>query len=62
MDQFNGSDHELPDTLVDEDDEATLEAIAEGMRAAREGRLVPEGEVRKLMKLWNSEFSTQNRR
>lgn len=62
MDQFSGSDHELPDALLDEEDEATLAAVDEGIRAADEGRLVPEDEVRRRMKLWNSEFSTQTRR
>ena len=63
MEQFNGSDQELPDSLRDEEeDEATLAAVQEGIRAANEGRVVSEEEVRKLMKLWNSEFSTQTRR
>lgn len=62
MNQFNGSDHELPETLIDEEDEATLAAIAQGMRDVQEGRLVPAEEVRKLVKRWNSEFATQSRR
>jgi predicted transcriptional regulator len=61
MDQFNGSEHELPETLIDED-EATLAAIDEGIRAADEGRVTPADEVRKLIARWNSEFSTQSRR
>ena len=62
MDQFDGSDPEIPDTLIDDEDEATLAAIEEGIRAADEGRLVSEDEVRERMKLWNSEFSSQTRR
>jgi predicted transcriptional regulator len=57
MDQFNGSDHELPDALLDDEDKATLAAIAQGMRDVEEGRLVPAEEVRKLVARWNSEFS-----
>ncbi len=63
MDQFNGSDHEPDNSLIDEEeDEATRAAIAQGMRDVEEGRLVPAEEVRKLVKRWNSEFATQSRR
>jgi hypothetical protein len=41
MNQRNGSDHELDNTPIDEEDEAALAAIAEGVRAAREGRVTP---------------------
>jgi predicted transcriptional regulator len=60
--QSNGSDREFAETPMDDEDEATLAAIAEGIRAADEGRLVPADEVRELVKRWNSEFSAQRRR
>lgn len=62
MEQFDGSGHELPDTVVEEDDEATLAAIAQGLRDVKEGRVFSEEEVRMLVKRWNSEFAIQSRR
>ncbi len=50
------------DSTVDEEDEATLAAIEEGIKAADEGRVVSEEEVRKLIPQWISKFSTQTPR
>ena len=59
---MNKKDFEITDTIREEEDEATLAAIDEGIRAADEGRLVAEEEVRKLIPGWISEFSTPSRR
>ena len=45
-------------SILDEEDEATLMAIDEGIRQANEGQLVPADEVRKLIPQWISKFST----
>ncbi len=50
------------DSILDEEDEATLAAIDEGIKAADEGRVVSEEEVRKLIPQWISKFSTQTPR
>jgi predicted transcriptional regulator len=44
------------DSILDE--EATLAAIDDGIKAADEGRVVSEEEVRKLIPQWISRFST----
>lgn len=50
------------DSLLDEDeDEANLAAIDEGIRPANEGRVVPEEDIQRLISQWISKFSTQNR-
>ncbi len=49
-------------STLDEEDEATLAAIDEGIKAADEGRVVSEEEVRKLIPQWISKFSTPNPR
>ena len=43
---------------LDDEDEATLAAIDEGIRQANEGQLVSSDEVRKLIPKWISKFST----
>jgi len=43
-------------------DAATAAAIARGIRAADEGRVVSAEEVRKLTQKWISKLSTRNRR
>ena len=45
-------------SILDEEDEATLMAIDEGIRQANEGQLIPIDEVRKLIPQWISKFST----
>jgi predicted transcriptional regulator len=50
------------ESIDDGQDQTTLAAIQEGIKAADEGRLVPEEEVRKLIPQWISKFSTQNPR
>jgi predicted transcriptional regulator len=44
----------------EEENDATLAAILEGIKAADEGRVVSEEEVRKLVPQWISNFSKQN--
>jgi predicted transcriptional regulator len=45
----NKLDLENPAPVVDDEDEETLAAIDEGMRAAETGRTVPAEEVRRLL-------------
>ena len=45
-------------SILDEEDEATLTAIDEGIRQANDGQLIPVDEVRKLIPQWISKFST----
>jgi predicted transcriptional regulator len=54
-----------PDVMVDTGEEVELDAetvaaIDRGLRAADEGRVVSSEEVRKLIPLWISKFSTPN--
>jgi predicted transcriptional regulator len=44
--------------ILDEEDEATLEAIDRGIRSADEGRVVPMGEVRQRMLRWLTKSSS----
>ena len=46
----------------DEEDEATLAAIDEGVRDAESGRVVPASEVRKLVQQWITPSSTRKER
>lgn len=62
MGELNNMDFEPDDAILCEEDDSTLDAIDEGIRAADEGSLVPEEEVRKLLPRWISEFSTPGRR
>jgi predicted transcriptional regulator len=55
-------DFEHATDSFDGEDEATLAAIDEGIKAADEGRVVPEDEVRKMIPQWISRFSTPSLR
>ena len=46
------SDFEKPAPVTDDEDEATLAAIDEGIRDAKAGRSVELGQVRKLLPKW----------
>ena len=56
------SDFEKPAPILDEEDEATLAAIDEGLRDARSGRTVPAEKVRELLPRWISDSSTRKGR
>jgi predicted transcriptional regulator len=45
--------------VTDDEDEATLAAIDEGIRDAKAGRSVPAEEVRKLLPKWITGSSTR---
>jgi predicted transcriptional regulator len=47
---------------IDEEDEATLAAIDEGIRDAKAGRTVPMDKVRKLLPKWITDFSSRKER
>jgi predicted transcriptional regulator len=53
---------EKPVPVVDEEDEATLAAIDEGIADAKAGRTVPAEQVRKLVRKWTSGSSTRKER
>lgn len=48
--------------MVDEEDDATLAALEDGIQAANEERVTPQEEVRKLIPQWISKFSTSTSR
>jgi hypothetical protein len=50
---------EKPVPVEDEEDEATLAAIDEGIADAKAGRTVPAEQVRKLIRKWISGSSTR---
>jgi len=52
MAKVKESDIEKPVPETDDEDEATLAAIDEGIRDAKAGRSVPAEEVRKLLPKW----------
>jgi predicted transcriptional regulator len=56
IDSFVSTDEEV------EVDAETAAAIERGIRAADEGRVVSNDEVRKLIPRWISKFSTPSRR
>jgi predicted transcriptional regulator len=62
MAELKSFDSVEADQLLVEKDRDTLAAIDEGMKAADEGRVLPEEEVRKLIPRWISKFSTPTRR
>ena len=53
---------EKPVPVGDEEDEATLAAIDEGIADAKAGRTVPAEQVRKLIRKWISGSSTRKER
>jgi hypothetical protein len=52
------SDFEKPAPIVDEEDEATLDAIDEGLRDTKAGRTVSSKQVRELLPKWISASSS----
>jgi predicted transcriptional regulator len=62
MAKAKGFDFEKPAPVVDDEDEATLAAIDEGIRDAKAGRTVPMEEVRKLLPQWNTASSSRKER
>jgi predicted transcriptional regulator len=55
-------DLEKPAPVIDDEDEATLAAIDEGIRDARAGRTVPMEKVRKLLPQWITASSSPKER
>jgi predicted transcriptional regulator len=55
-------DLEKPAPVIDEEDEATLAAIDEGIRDAKAGRTVPMEKVRKLLPQWITASSSRKER
>jgi predicted transcriptional regulator len=51
-----------PAPLTDEEDDATLAAIDQGIKDADEGRTVPLEEVRKMIPEWISKFESRKKR
>jgi predicted transcriptional regulator len=52
MSKAKESKFERPIPIQDDEDEATLAAIDEGLRVAEAGRVVPADQVRKLLTKW----------
>ena len=55
-------DFEKPAPVIDDEDEATLAAIDEGIRDAKAGRTVPMAKVRKLLPRWITASSSPKER
>jgi predicted transcriptional regulator len=55
-------DLEKPAPVIDDEDEATLAAIDEGIRDGKAGRTVPMEKVRKLLPLWITASSSPKER
>ncbi|GAC1628751.1 MAG: hypothetical protein NVS9B13_26550 [Candidatus Acidiferrum sp.] len=53
---------EKPAPVIDDEDEATLAAIDEGIRDAKAGRTVPMKKVRKLLPKWITASSSHKER
>jgi predicted transcriptional regulator len=53
---------EKPATVIEDEDEATLAAIDEGIRDAKAGRTVPMEKVRKLLPQWITDSSSRKGR
>jgi len=62
MAKVKESDIEKAVPVTDDEDEATLAAIDEGIRDAKAGRSVPAEEVRKLLPKWTTGSSTRKER
>jgi len=56
------SDFEKPAPVLDEEDEATLASIDEGLRDAKSGRTVSVEQVRELLPKWISVSSSRKER
>jgi predicted transcriptional regulator len=56
------TEFEKPASPADDEDEATLAAIDEGIRDAKAGRTVSAAEVRKLLPKWTTASSTRKDR
>lgn len=56
------SDFEKPAPVIEEEDEATLAAIDEGIRDARAGRTISLEKVRKLLPQWITASSSRKER
>jgi predicted transcriptional regulator len=48
-----------PVRIIDDEGEATLAAIDEGIRDAKAGRTIPMDKVRKLLRQWINDSSTK---
>ncbi|HXC46902.1 MAG TPA: hypothetical protein VNU20_01325 [Candidatus Sulfotelmatobacter sp.] len=55
-------DFEKPTPVIEEEDEATLTAIDEGIRDAKAGRTVALEKVRKLLPQWITASSSRKER
>jgi len=62
MAKVKESDIEKAVPVTDDEDEATLAAIDEGIRDAKAGRSVAAEEVRKLLPKWTTGSSTRKER
>jgi len=51
-----------PDSILDEENEATLAAIDRGIKAADEGRIVSFEEARRRLREWLTRSSSQKTR
>jgi predicted transcriptional regulator len=58
MAEVNGENVNQSAPILDEEDDATLEAIDRGIRSADEGRVVPIDEVRQRMRRWLTKSSS----
>lgn len=56
------SEFERSAPILDEEDEATLAAIDEGLRDTKAGRTVPVEKVRELLPKWISDSSSRKER
>lgn len=62
MGEVKKLDFNEPAPILDEEDEATLNAIDRGIQAADEGRVVPLDEVRQRMQTWLTKSSSPKTR
>jgi predicted transcriptional regulator len=59
MGKLKKPDLEEPVSLLDDEDEETLAAIDQSVKAADEGRVVPLEKVRQRMKTWFTKLSSR---
>ena len=62
MEKVSGIDFDDPTSIDEEEDEATLAAIDEGIRDAAAGRTVSIEEVRELLPAWITASSSRKER